>query len=203
MIVFCLVSILSGLHGPRIFRDRMSKGSFLLCIGLLFLTYVTLGTYYHLQSLASVFVSDYTYTPIVCFAAIGLIYFGGVRQHIDFFNNSLTSRANRFPVQALSHFVSWFIVASISHKFNNAIWYIGVGWIFYNIATVCLFFLAFVAFVMPKVTKSVVTIEDDTDGSEMSSQMSSHSSTSRTSSTQTDDLDTMSADVTMDAVLIV
>lgn len=186
------------IYGPRLLKDRLSKTTLILVTVLLLSVYAILGTFYHLESLAIDFVHDYTYTPAICFALIGLLYFGGIKQHIDFFTNSLTSRANRFPVRTLSHTMTWLIVASISHKLNHAVWYIGVGWIFYNIATVCFFFVLFVAFVLPKVTKSVLVVDMDIDGSEVSSH---HSSTSRSSSTQTDN-SCISSDVTMDAVLI-
>lgn len=196
ILLFCLASVTGCLYGPKLLNGQQSKRILLLSITLLFFVYITIGTYFHLKSLAVDFISEASYVPAICFTLIGFIYFGIIKEHIEFFSSSLTSRANRFPVRAISHTIMWLIVASISHNLNHAIWYIGVGWIFYNIAIVCLFYVLFVAFVLPHVSKSVVVIDIDSDGSELSS----HSSTSRSSSTQTDS--DISADVTMDAILI-
>lgn len=185
--------MLSGVVGTKL---RPSKACLMFVIALLFIVYAVLGTFYHLQSLGADFIDNYDCTPATCFALIGFLYVAGIRQHVDFFTSSLISKANRFPVRVLAHMLTWSIVASVSYKLNHAIWYIGVGWIFYNIATVCLFFVLFVAFVLPSVSKSVVVVDNDSDGSEVSS----NSSTSRSSSTQTDG--DLSTDVTMENVLI-
>lgn len=123
------------------------------------------------------------------------MYTSGVASNVRTYLHALTLQHNRFAVQTTSHTISWLITAILCAELNHVIWYIGIGWLFYNMAIISMFMLCFIILLMPRLIKEVMVIDVVSDGSELSSSGSSeHSKISITDSTSTD--------VTMDNVLV-
>jgi len=116
----------------------------------------------------------------------------GLQQNAKLYQQVMTSNRNRFAVRTLGASVSWFITAAIAYKFNHAIWYIGPGWIYYNMAIVTFFLMVFALLLVPQVVKSAEEIVSSSSSDESEGSQRFRGSTSD-----------ISTDVTMDCVLIV
>lgn len=169
----------------------------MFAIVIIFLNFGLLGTYYHTTNLGISILSDnFPHIPIVCFTSIGLMYTSGVTSNVHTYLHALTMQHNRFAVQTTSLTISWLITAILCAELNHVIWYIGIGWLFYNMAIISMFMLCFILLLMPRLIKEVMVIDVASDGSELSSScLSERSKISITESTSTD--------VTMDNVLVV
>lgn len=182
---------------PIMYYKLNPKSSLLLSIVILFTAFSLLGTYYHTTNLGFSTLSDnYPYFPILCFTTIALVYTSGVVPNIHTYIHVLTVQHNRFAVQTITYATSWLITSILCAELNHVIWYIGIGWLFYNIAIISVFMLCFIILLMPRLIKDVIVIDVVNDGSEMSSSGSSERSKFSIS-------DSTSTDIIMDNVLIV
>lgn len=124
------------------------------------------------------------------------MYTSGVTSNVRTYLQALTLQHNRFAVQTTTQAISWLITAILCAELNHVIWYIGIGWLFYNMAIISMFMLCFILLLVPRLIKEVMVIDVASDGSELSSSdASERSKISITESTSTD--------VTMDNVLVV
>lgn len=153
---------------PLMCRRLLSKSSFILSGTIIFIAFGILGTFYHMQSLNLSLANEYPWLPLVCILVIAAYYAGGIEQNMKMYEYALTTRRNRFAIHTLSFIISWLTTAGICYKFNHAIWYIGVGWIYYNLVLVTFFVMAFVLLILPKIEATTATKpqSDEIEGSE-------------------------------------
>lgn len=193
IIVFCAGLMLGAVIRLPLLCRLLSKSSFILSGTIMFIAFGILGTFYHMQSLNLSLAAEYGWLQLVCIGVVAAYYSGGITQNVKLYQRALTSNRNRAAVSALTLALSWAVTAAISHKFNHAIWYIGAGWIYYNMAIVTFFLMVFALLLVPQVVKTAVGMELS-EGSTELSVGSNHSATSQSD---------VSTDVTMDCVLIV
>lgn len=165
-----------------------------MSIFILFFTFLSVGTFFHLKHLGISSMQDYGFIPAVGLFIIAYIYSSGIVQNVRNYLYALTSSCNRFAVQCLTASLSWLVIFIMCFQLNHTIWYIGIGWLFYNMGIVAVFLLCFVLLLLPSLIKDVIVIDVEHDGSQLSSG-SERSKVSVTESTGTD--------ITVDNVMIV
>lgn len=188
IMAFCVGLMFGAVIRLPLMCRTLTKSSFILSGTIIFIAFGILGTFYHMQSLNLSLADEYPWLPIASLLLIGAYYAGGIAQNGQLYGRMLTSNRNRFAVQTLALVMSWLVTAGVCHKFNHAIWYVGIGWIYYNIALVTFFLMVFVLLLMPHV--ETVKQMQEVYSTEPSESFSRH--------TESD----ASTDVTMDGVLI-
>ncbi|XP_063704252.1 facilitated trehalose transporter Tret1-like [Culicoides brevitarsis] len=198
LIAICAAMLL-GMHlKPLLCCHLNAKSQLLFGITIIFLNFGLLGTFYHTTNLGITALRDnLPYLPVVCFTAIGMTYTCSITSGIQTYLKTLTLPHTRFACRATSHAIAWLITGILCAELSHVIWYIGVGWLFYNMAIISVFMMCFVLLLLPRLIKDVMVIDVASDGSEISTSdaASEHSKISNTASTSTD--------ITMENVLVV
>lgn len=149
IIVFCLGLMFGAIIRLPLMCQTLSKSSFILSGTIIFISYGVLGTFYHMKSLNLQLANEYAWLPMVCLLILPAYYSGGIAQNTRLYQHVLTSNRNRLAVKTITVTLRWLTIGVIGFKFNHAIWYIGIGWIYYNMALVSLFLMVFVILLLP------------------------------------------------------
>lgn len=151
-IILCGIFALSVLV-PRMvdYRTTMKRNIILSTISMA-ISLIVLGAHCHYQgSYGHAFTEDSRQLPIIC---LSLFYFffaiGPFRMVITFVDDVLPQKSY-FTIRCLLTSTSWLVIYGITRVLPHLIDSIGVGWLFWYMAFMCMFMVIFVKLFMPEI----------------------------------------------------
>lgn len=129
------------------------KSSLLFSTKLMAIILVVLGTYCHLHGSLAVHYSDgYRHIPFVCLVLLYVTFaFGPFRLTSEYVDHIIPAQIY-FNVRCLLTAVNWLLIYVMISVLPGLISNIGVGWLFWFMALMCMFMAFFVRRCMPTVT---------------------------------------------------
>lgn len=126
------------------------KSSLMCSTNLMAIILAALGTYCHFHgSFADNYTEDYRHIPLICLLLFYFAFaFGPLRFTAELVDR-IVPRPYYFSVRCLLTAASWFVIYVIASVLPGLISNIGVGWLFWFMAMMCVFMALFVRSCVP------------------------------------------------------
>lgn len=113
-----------------------------------------LGAYCHFQGSFGVdYTEDYRHVPLICLAFFYFFYAIGPYRLSNEYAEQITPKKCYFTVRCLLTTISWLLIYVITRMLPELIDNIGVGWLFWFMATMCVLMAFFVKLFVPDLNK--------------------------------------------------
>lgn len=129
---------------------------------------IVLGIYCHLQgSFGHGYTEEYRYLPLFCMGVFFFFFATGPYRLSHEYAEQIIQKKDYFTVRCLLTVVSWAFIYGITKVLPRLIDFIGVGWLFWYMAFMCIFMSIFVRIFMPEMKRNgdECKLVDSTSGS--------------------------------------
>lgn len=139
----------------------MSVGTAHLRVNLIYAGYLMasslaiLGTYCHYQgSYGHIYTEDYRQLPLICLGVFYFAFANGPFRITHEMADLIVPKKCDFTIRCLLTTTNWFLVYATTRVLPDLIDVIGVGWMFWFMAIMCLFMTIFVKLFVPDTRQS-------------------------------------------------
>lgn len=149
--VFALSVLLSNFvkFGFASIRSHLMWSSNLMAISL-----CLLGYYCHYQgTFGHIYTEDYRQLPWLCLGIFYFLYATGPYRLTHVYAEQMIPKKCYFSIRCLLTATSWCLIYTITRMLPRLIDIIGVGWLFWFMAIMCIFMAAFVKLFVPDVKR--------------------------------------------------
>lgn len=130
------------------------KANLMWSTNLMALILGLLGAYCHFQgSFGIVYTEDYRHVPLICLAFFYFFFANGPYRLSNEYAEQIIPKKCYFTVRCLLTAISWILIYVITRMLPQLVDNIGVGWLFWFMATMCLFMSVFVKLFVPDLNK--------------------------------------------------
>lgn len=113
-----------------------------------------LGYYCHYQgTFGHIYTEDYRQLPWLCLGMFYFLYATGPYRLTHVYAEQVIPKKCYFSIRCLLTATSWCLIYTITRMLPRLIDMIGVGWLFWFMATMCVFMAAFVKWFVPDVKR--------------------------------------------------
>lgn len=156
--ILCCAIFATSILLPNLFNCNKSKikSHLILSGNLMAISLLVLGAYCHYQgSLGHTYTQDYRQLPLVCFAIFFYFFANGPFRATQEIFEQIVPKKYDFTIRCLLTSISWFLIYFMTRTLPGLIDAVGVGWLFWFMAIMCMFMTIFVKLFVSNVDKSV------------------------------------------------
>lgn len=156
--ILCCAIFASSILLPIFIDLTKSKirSNLMLSGNLMAISLVVLGTYCHYQgSYGHDYTRDYRLLPLICLGIFFYSFANGPFRATQEISDLLIPKRCDFTVRCLMTSISWFLIYIMTRILPGLIDVIGVGWLFWFMAIMCMFMTIFVKLFVPNAEKAI------------------------------------------------
>lgn len=135
---------------------------------LMAVSLLALGVYCHYQgSFGHEYTEDHKYLPLLCLGVFFFFFATGPYRLTHEYAENIIPKKDYFTVRCMLSVISWGLIYGITRILSSLIDFIGVGWLFWYMAFMCIFMSIFVRIFMPEIKRNAdeCKLVDSTSGS--------------------------------------
>lgn len=130
------------------------KGYLIWSTNLMAMCLIALGVYCHYQgTFGHEYTEEYRHLPLICLGLFFFFFATGPYRLTQEYAEQIIPKKNYFSVRCLLTAISWAFIYAITRILPGLIGFIGVGWLFWYMAFMCLFMSIFVRLYLPDLKK--------------------------------------------------